>query len=168
MGAQVLTHPDERLRIVSDKFPIVRKLRNTKTLTKVRALVDAMYEEGGIGMAAPQIGWHSRVVTIRIPMFDDALIIFNPEIIAASDETAEGIEGCLSVPGKRGFVTRPVMVTVKGHVVTSKALNDGKPELLYRVMELDADPGRCIQHEVDHLDGVLFIDRATKVWDFHG
>jgi peptide deformylase len=165
MAPQVLKHPDERLRIVSDPFEVGRKLRNAKALNKVREMIDIMYAEGGIGLAAPQINWHVRILVMRLPMFDDALVLFNPAIVNYSVEQKIDVEGCLSVPGKRGKVKRPSEVRVQAHVATSKAIREGKPELMPRLVELNGDPARCVQHEIDHLDGKLYIDKALAIWD---
>lgn len=165
MPGRVLVHPDERLRIISEPFEVGRKLRNMKALNKVRDMIDIMYAEKGIGLAAPQINWHVRIVVMRLPMFDDAMVFFNPVIVTSSVETKVETEGCLSVPGKRGKVKRPIEVQVRAHVATSKAIREGKPELLPRLIDLNADPARCIQHELDHLDGKLYIDKAIAIWD---
>ena len=108
-------------------------------------MADTMYEADGVGLAAPQVGVLKRVVVIDVG--DGLVELVNPEIIASEGEQG-GSEGCLSVPGKRGYVVRPERVTVKAQD------RKGKP------FELKAEGlfARAICHELDHLDGKLYID----------
>ena len=124
-------------------------------------MVETMREAPGVGLAAPQIGLSDRIIVIEYPLDDtkeDApkklFTMLNPEIKEMSEETELGVEGCLSVPGLHGEVERSLAVTVKG-------LNrHGQP------MKVKAKGwlARIFQHEYDHLDGVLFVDKAEKVW----
>ena len=124
-------------------------------------MVETMREAPGVGLAAPQIGLSDRIIVIEYPLDDtkeDApkklFTMLNPEIKEMSEETELGVEGCLSVPGLHGEVERSLAVTVKG-------LNrHGQP------MKVKAKGwlARIFQHEIDHLNGVLFTDRATHVW----
>jgi peptide deformylase len=112
-------------------------------------LVDTVREAQGVGLAAPQIGVPLRAV---VTLVDDKLsIVLNPEIIDESDEEIEAEEGCLSIPGWYGPVMRKEKVTVRGMSKT------GKP------MKIKAEgwEARALQHEIDHLEGVLFIDKLT-------
>lgn len=114
----------------------------------LRDMADTMYQADGIGLAAPQVGIQRRLVVVDV---GEGLIEFvNPEIIASSGECGMA-EGCLSVPGRRGYVTRPELVTIKAQD------RFGKPF----VMETDGLLARCIQHEIDHLDGVLYVDKMV-------
>lgn len=120
----------------------------------VRALAAGLlreqYEQGGVGLAAPQVG-----LGIRMAAVDDRvnppLLLRDPEILDRSDETSTMAEGCLSLPGWRAEVERPSAVKVRNHSL------DGEPVDL----ELDGYLARIAQHEIDHLDGVLFTDRAA-------
>jgi peptide deformylase len=110
-------------------------------------LIDTVQSAHGAGLAAPQIGVPLRVIVTNIE--DELRVVINPEIVSESEEDEESEEGCLSIPGWWGPVKRKVAVTVRGMGRT------GKPTKI-KVEGLEA---RCFQHEIDHLDGVLFIDR---------
>jgi peptide deformylase len=157
---EVLTTPDPFLR---------KRAKKVRSVTpEVKSLIDdmieTMREAPGVGLAAPQVGVGLRVIVAeyREPSEDPEAepkppklhAIVNPEIVRHSSETNLDNEGCLSIPGFMGEVERYDSITVKG-------LNrHGKP------MRIKAKGwmGRIIQHEIDHLEGVLFIDRATEVW----
>ncbi len=124
---------------------------------QVRALIprmfDAMYKAPGIGLAAPQVGVKLRLVVIDL-MPDDArkpIVLVNPEIINASEELATREEGCLSLPGQYADVTRPARVKVRHHDEAG----------IRREIEADGLLAACLQHEIDHLDGVLFTDHLS-------
>lgn len=109
-------------------------------------MADTMYQANGIGLAAPQVGIQRRLVVVDV---GEGLIEFvNPEIVASEGECGM-TEGCLSVPGRMGFVLRPEKVTVKAQD------KYGKPFTI----KADGLLARCVQHEVDHLDGVLYVDK---------
>ncbi|NNH71630.1 peptide deformylase [Nocardia uniformis] len=113
----------------------------------VTDLTDTMYESGGVGIAAPQIG-----VGLRVFVYDTgdaAGHLINPTFEVIGEETQTGPEGCLSIPGVRDDVTRPLVVLARGVDM------DGAP-VEFRAEGLLA---RCVQHETDHLDGVLFLQR---------
>jgi peptide deformylase len=112
----------------------------------VEAMYETMYEAVGVGLAAPQIGVQQRIFTYDVGEGPHAVV--NPDIVQASGEWVYN-EGCLSVPGLHFEITRPKLVTLRGVGV------DGSE------VEIEADEvlGRVFQHEIDHLDGVLLIDR---------
>lgn len=125
----------------------------------VRALVPrmftTMYKAPGIGLAAPQVGVSLRVAVIDL-MLDDKpapVVLINPEIVAASDELATREEGCLSIPGLYADVTRPARVKVRYE-------DEGG---VRREISGDGLLAACLQHELDHLDGVLFIDHISAL-----
>ncbi|MCQ2495106.1 MAG: peptide deformylase [Lachnospiraceae bacterium] len=123
---------------------------NEKTLTLIEDMLDTMYEANGVGLAAPQVGILKRLVVIDVSEEgDEPIILINPEIID-KDGSQTGEEGCLSVPGKSGVVTRANYVKVR-------AFDENMD-----VFELEGNGllARAIQHELDHLDGVLY---TTKV-----
>lgn len=145
----VLTVPDKRLRQRARKV-------DQATLTKLRTeglfddLIHTMQAEDGVGIAATQVGVPHRVIIVLEGKTPHVYI--NPEITSQSVRTAVDTEGCLSVPGVIGLVSRARSVTVR-------ALDaDGKP-VTKKTKDLIA---RIFQHEVDHLDGILYIDRAIK------
>jgi len=132
--------------------------------TLIDDMVETMREAPGVGLAAPQIGLSERIIVIEYYEREEdeekedapkkVWAVLNPEIIKASEEKLMGVEGCLSIPGLVGEVERHAAVQVKG-------LNrHGKP------MKIKAEGwlARIFQHEIDHLNGVLFTDRATRVW----
>ena len=147
--------------------PVLRRkaLPVTRFDAALQALVDDMIETmrqaPGVGLAAPQVGISDRLIVVEYPVDDskeDApkklFVMANPEIKEISKETEVGVEGCLSVPGFQGEVERAFAVTVKG-------LNrHGQP------MKVKAKGwlARIFQHEIDHLNGVVFTDKATRIW----
>ncbi|EHA1127085.1 peptide deformylase [Vibrio navarrensis] len=146
---QVLTFPDDRLRTVAKPVDAV-----TPEIQKiVDDMIETMYDEEGIGLAATQVDIHQRIVVIDISESrDQPMVLINPEILEKRGE--DGIEeGCLSVPGARALVPRAAEVTVK-------ALDrDGNPFTL----EADDLLAICIQHELDHLQGKLFVDYLSPL-----
>ena len=119
-----------------------------RTLELIEDMAETMYEANGVGLAAPQIGILKRICVIDItPDASELLILINPEIIETSGSQT-GAEGCLSVPNKSGTVTRPNYVKVK-------ALNTNMEEVIIEGTELLA---RALCHEIDHLDGKLYVD----------
>jgi peptide deformylase len=133
-------------------------------LTLLDDMVETMREAPGVGLAAPQIGLSDRIIVIEYYEREEdeekedapkkVWAVINPEIVTASEETLLGVEGCLSIPGLLGEVERHAEVQVKG-------LNrHGKP------MKIKAKGwlARIFQHEIDHLNGVLFTEHATRVW----
>lgn len=148
----ILTAPDPRLKKKS--LPVeavddgVRRLMDD--------MLETMYDAPGIGLAAPQVGVLKRVVVLDIEREDTKtgpLFMANPEIVDASDEDASYEEGCLSVPEHYSDVVRPAKVTVR------YLDRDGKTQ------EIAAEGllATCLQHEIDHLDGILFIDHISAL-----
>lgn len=118
-----------------------------RTLMLIEDMLDTMYEAGGVGLAAPQVGILKRIVVIDVG--EGPIILINPEILETSGEQT-GDEGCLSVPGKAGCVTRPNYVKVR-------ALDENMEEVIYEGEELLA---RAFCHEIDHLDGHLYVEKV--------
>jgi peptide deformylase len=119
-------------------------------------MLETMYFAKGIGLAGPQVGASQRIITVDISAEDEEfhpLVLINPEIIKASGE-AEYEEGCLSVPGFNGVVVRPEQITVRFKTLNNEPQTRPCKGLLARV----------IQHEIDHLDGVLFTDYLDPDW----
>ncbi|WP_211092033.1 peptide deformylase [Vibrio agarilyticus] len=146
---QVLTFPDDRLRTVAE--PVAAVTPEIQTI--VDNMLETMYAEEGIGLAATQVDIHQRIVVIDISENrDEPMVLINPEIVEKRGE--DGIEeGCLSVPGARALVSRAAEVTVN-------ALDrDGNPFTL----EADDLLAICIQHELDHLAGKLFVDYLSPL-----
>jgi len=119
-------------------------------------MVETMYDAVGIGLAAPQIGISKRLIVMDCAKDDNPPEIWkmvNPEIIRRSDETSKIEEGCLSIPGYNGDVARPAEVDVR------YLDSDGNLQEMTATGLLAA----CVQHEIDHLDGVLFIDHLSRL-----
>lgn len=141
------------IRKVGD--PVLRsKARKVKEVTeKTRELIEnmaeTMYKAPGVGLAAPQVGILQQIITIDVDDGRGLIALINPEILTVSDEKIIMEEACLSVPGEKGDVIRPRRVTVKG-------LNKDNEEI---VIEADKYLARVLQHEIDHLSGILFIDK---------
>ncbi|MDI3546419.1 MAG: peptide deformylase [Halanaerobiales bacterium] len=141
--------------------PVLRsKAKEVEEVTdKTRDLLDnmaeTMYDAPGIGLAAPQVGILQRVIVVDVEDDNGLLELINPEIISVSEEKAIMEEGCLSIPEEKGHVVRAKKVTVRG-------LNRNGKEVIIEAEDLLA---RALQHEIDHLDGVLFVDKLVKVID---
>ena len=148
----ILVLPDARLRAVAD--PIVEVDDEIKALAK--DMLDTMYDAPGIGLAAPQIGEMKRIVVMDLSKEGekpDPIVMINPEILKYSDETVTTEEGCLSIPEIYYDVERPAEVTVKYTDLDGKEVErEAKDRLAI-----------CIQHELDHLDGVLYIDYLSRL-----
>lgn len=128
------------------------KEMNERTKTLIEDMLDTMYDAGGVGLAAPQVGVLKRIVVIDVDYenpYDSPHVLINPVILEKEGEQT-GDEGCLSIPGKVAEVTRPNRVVVK-------FLNGDMEEVTLEAEELFA---RAICHELDHLDGVLYKDLA--------
>lgn len=123
---------------------------NEKTKELIGDMLETMYEAYGVGLAAPQVGILKRIVVIDVsPECDSPVILVNPEILETDGEQT-GPEGCLSVPGKSGIVTRPNYAKVK-------ALNENMEEI---VVEGEGLMARALCHEIDHLDGHLYVEKT--------
>jgi peptide deformylase len=151
---EVVTIPDEVLR---------RKAHKVTNFDKdLSTLIDDMFETmrqaPGVGLAAPQIDISQRVIVVEYAEEEEekpkSYAVINPEIIKTSTDTELGIEGCLSIPNLVGEVERFSTVVVKGFN------KQGKPVKIKSSGWL----ARIFQHEIDHLEGILFTDRATRIW----
>ena len=140
---------DEALRKVCRPVDTI----TPRVLTLLDDMVETMRAANGVGLAAPQVGILRRIVVIEVEP-GEVIELINPKIIAFSGEQ-DGQEGCLSVPGRWGMVKRPMHVTVR-------ALNRKGEEFEITGHELLA---RCFCHELDHLDGALYIDKAYAMDD---
>lgn len=162
---QIVNLPDPILRRKAK--PIAKFDKDLQTL--IDDMIETMREAPGVGLAAPQINISQQLAVVEYAENEDEeseeeevesakpkklYVLINPEIIKTSEEKVLGVEGCLSIPGLLGEVERHESVQVK-------ALNrHGKPVKL----KVDGWTARIFQHEIDHLNGVLFTDRATSVW----
>ncbi len=154
---EIITLPDPVLR---------RKARPVTALdpelrTLIEDMIETMRQAPGVGLAAPQVGVSSRLIVVEYPDNEEQedapkrlFVVINPEVKEMSPEKEMGVEGCLSIPGLQGEVERSLALTIKG-------LNrHGQP------LKIKAGGwlARIFQHEIDHLDGVVFTDRASRVW----
>ena len=149
---EILILPDKRLRKVSE--PVKKIDAGIRKL--VEDMFETMYEAPGIGLAAVQIGNAKRVVTMDLAKKEEPRnpqVFINPEIVWSSDETATYEEGCLSIPETYNDVERPAQVRV-----TYLDL-EGVPS----EVEANGLLATCLQHEIDHLNGILFIDHLSKL-----
>jgi len=149
---EIIILPDKRLRL---KSQLVKKVDR-----EIKALVDdmfeTMYDAPGIGLAAIQVGIPKRVVTMDLAKKEEGQqprVFINPEILWTSEETATYEEGCLSIPEFYEEVERPAQVHVKYLDLEGRE----------QVLEADGLLATCLQHEIDHLNGVLFIDHISKL-----
>ena len=145
---KILTFGDE---LLTKKCRKVEKI-DGRILTLLDDMAETLKESGGVGLAAPQVGILKRICVIDVG--EGLIVLINPEIIKTSG-SVEDVEGCLSIPGKWGYVTRPEKVTVK-------ALNREGKEIKVTGEGLLA---RALCHETEHLDGILFITHVTEFVD---
>jgi len=137
-------------------------------------MIETMHSANGVGLAAPQIGENRQLAIIEsLPEYDeegeelpdtrDLFVIVNPDIVWTSNDVEDGIEGCLSIPGYLGEVERPLSIRVRAQDRNGKKIK----------LKLGGWTARIFQHEIDHLNGVLFIDKLTapeNIWteeEFH-
>lgn len=143
LGSDVLRRPADE---VAGPDPELDRL--------IESMFETMYDAQGIGLAAPQVGISRRLIVVDVNEPDQVpFAMLNPRIVESSEERDRGEEGCLSIPGITGVVDRPLRVVVEGLDRTGKSLR----------IEADGMLARCLQHEIDHLDGVLFIDRLSPL-----
>ncbi len=159
------------LQIIQPDNPLLRRLALRVTdfgaefQTLVDDMVDTMTGASGVGLAGPQVAQSLRVVLARLPDAEEDLdkygddagklyVVANPTITGRSDEKATGVEGCLSLPGLLGDIERHESIEVTGQDRQGTPVRYAASGWLARVF----------QHEIDHLDGILYIDIATKVW----
>ena len=158
-------------KIIQPDNPVLRKKAqritsfDKKFQTLADDMVETMMEAPGVGLAAPQVAVSQRLIVVRLPDDEKSqeeygdqagklYVIANPEIIKASKELVEGVEGCLSIPGYVGTVDRHEKITLTGQDRQGKPLRVKAQGWLARVF----------QHEIDHLDGRLYIDIAKEIW----
>lgn len=154
------------LDIVAVPEPVLRRKAHKVTefgkdfQKLVEDMIETLREAPGVGLAAPQVALSERLIVVEYGDDEDEsvpkklFVVANPEIVHASEEMVEGMEGCLSVPDLVGMVNRHRSIVVKG-------LNRyGKPTRIKAEDWL----ARIFQHEIDHLDGIVFTDRTDKIW----
>jgi peptide deformylase len=140
-----------------DEDPILRKKCRTvdqideKVKILVEDMLETMYQAEGVGLAAPQIGILKRIVVIDTEEEDGSLVLINPKIISREGEVTD-YEACLSLPDKCEKVTRPEVVVVEATDIEGNLYQKSCSDLL----------ARAVCHELDHLDGILFIDRVAE------
>ncbi len=146
----IVIHPNSILRQKAKEveFKEIKSYEVKKLILNMKETVEF---SNGIGLAAPQVGHSLRIVVIFLE--DKKIALINPRIISFSWRKKKDEEGCLSIPGKFGLVKRSKIIKVK-------ALDENGKEIKFKAKDIFA---RVIQHEVDHLDGVLFIDKAEKI-----
>ncbi|HEY8289921.1 MAG TPA: peptide deformylase [Acetobacteraceae bacterium] len=162
MTDSTTANPVETLPILIAPHPVLKaraRAVGPDDADAVRDLVPrmfaTMYRAPGIGLAAPQIGHGLRLIVIDLMPNDkpQPYALINPEVIAASDEMATREEGCLSLPGQYADVTRPARVMIRYLDETG----------VRRQIEANGLLAACLQHEIDHLDGVLFVDHLSNL-----
>lgn len=160
----ILIHPDRRLRKIAE--PVSQFTNALRTITD--NMFATMYKAHGIGLAATQVNIHQRIIVMDVPETRETegeenpghsaphhtrLVLINPEILGASEETAAWQEGCLSLPGQFADVERPKTIRYAYYDLGGSRCENEAEGLL----------GVCIQHEIDHLNGVLFIDHLSRL-----
>ncbi|MDQ3522031.1 MAG: peptide deformylase [Gemmatimonadota bacterium] len=142
-GSEILRRKAAEIRQVDDELR-----------TLIDDMFETMYHAEGVGLAAPQIGISQRAIVVDVhDEVTQPFALINPRLVEASTEREKGEEGCLSIPGLTAVVERAARVVVEG------LDRDGKPLRVEGTGLL----GRCLQHEIDHLDGVLFVDKVSPL-----
>ncbi len=154
---EIVTVPDEVLRRKARKVTVF----DADLQKLIEDMVETMRKAPGVGLAAPQVGISERLIVVEYAENDEdedapkkLFVVANPEIVKVSTETEMGIEGCLSIPGLVGEVERYSQIVIRGQN------RRGQPVRIKAKGWL----ARIFQHEIDHLEGILFTDRATRVW----
>jgi peptide deformylase len=143
LGADVLRRKADEIAEVDDELR-----------TLIRDMFETMYDAEGVGLAGPQVGVSRRVIVVDVKEEGTTpFALVNPRVLEASKETDKSEEGCLSIPGVSAVVERPARVTVEGLDENGQPVQISGEGLL----------ARCLLHEIDHLDGVLFIDRLSPL-----
>ena len=149
MILDILKYPDKRLRTIAK--PVVSVDETIRQ--QVKDMFETMYEAPGIGLAATQVNFHQRIIVIDISdQYNEPICLINPEIIEESGEI-QCEEGCLSVPDYYENVVRANDIKVKALNQNGEPFELGASEML----------SVCIQHEIDHLNGILFVDHLSKL-----
>ena len=149
MNYKLVYYGNDSLRKVADEVKNI----NQDIIDLIDTMYNIMYREKGIGLAGPQINANKKIITIDIESFNGPQIaLINPEIITMSNETEPYEEGCLSFPGILGEIIRPSKITVKAYTPEEKEIQIEAEGLLARVL----------QHEIDHINGNLYIDRIES------
>ena len=144
LGDPILRQPARKVRRVDDS---IRRL--------IDDMLESMHAAQGIGLAAPQIGVGLRIIVLAMPE-EEPFALVNPSVVRRSGERRLEGEGCLSVPGYRGVLTRSLRVTVKGLDLHGKEI---------RLKAQDNLLAQALEHEVDHINGVLYVDRLDSMDD---
>ncbi len=153
---EIIIHPNDILRHKTHKITDFGK----EFQTLVDDMIETLRDAPGVGLAAPQVAQSLKLIVVEFGDEEDETIppklyvLANPEIIRYSEEVVKGIEGCLSIPEFAGEVNRSEEIVVRGQNRHGKPIRIKAKGWLARVF----------QHEIDHLNGILFIDRAEKVW----
>ena len=151
LGEEVLRTPAEPVDVFDDELQAL-----------VESMWETMYHADGVGLAAPQVGISKRLIVVHARRSDDEedddagdtrLALVNPEVLERSSDVEKEIEGCLSIPGLDEYVERPAWVRVAARTPTGEEIE----------VETDGLLSRVLQHEIDHLDGVLFLDRVSPL-----
>jgi peptide deformylase len=146
MGDPVLKRPAEEVTVFDAELERL-----------VEDMFETMYHAEGVGLAAPQIGVSKRVIVVDARTKEEGdpvrIALINPEIVRASEQTEKQVEGCLSIPGIEETIERPVLVEVRGRTPKGEIVQTGGGELY----------GRALQHEIDHLNGILIVDRVSAL-----
>ncbi|NLW55757.1 MAG: peptide deformylase [Firmicutes bacterium] len=141
----LITVPDPILR--QKARPVKKVSKRIRTLAQ--NMLETMYDAEGVGLAAPQVGVAERVIVIDVGQ--GPLVLINPKLVSKSGQERD-VEGCLSIPGRRAYVTRAAKVKVTGLNLEGKKIE----------LEGEGILARALQHEIEHLDGILFIDHLAE------
>ncbi len=155
----ILIHPDKRLRKIAK--PVETFTPELKTI--VENLFETMYAARGIGLAATQVDIHQRIIVMDVPreMAEDSpeppehdkLVLINPELLTTSAQTKDHEEGCLSIPEQYASVSRPAEIRLRWQ----------DPDGNTHEQDMDGLLAVCVQHEMDHLNGIVFVDHISRL-----
>lgn len=139
--------------VLRESAPLVKSV-NDDLRRLVRRMFVTMYVSNGQGLAAPQVGISRRLAIVDVPPHEGPpYVLVNPRLVSVSQERVRGVEGCLSIPGVQWNVERPARVVVEATDLDGQVVR----------LEADGELARCLQHEIDHLDGILYPDRLSPL-----
>jgi peptide deformylase len=164
MKKRILLHPEDEKMLRTPTQPVARVDKKIRGV--VNDLIDTLATEAGVGLAAPQIGILKRIAIIRLGQKHDGdpdkdlgapIPLINPQVVWASEEEERDYDACLSIPGLYGYTYRNQKIRIAALNVEGKEFE----------LELEGLDARCALHEIDHLDGILFLDRIRSQDDLY-
>lgn len=152
----ILQYPDERLRIVAKEIDLTNNFDKKYFQTLAENMLETMYHSKGVGLAATQINVHQRIIVVDVSeKANEPMILINPKIVESSEQKCKGSEGCLSIPGIYENVERSSKISFEYYDLN-------KDEIVVK-KDVEGLLCVCVQHEIDHLNGKVFVDYLSQL-----